>query len=135
MKMTQVKTILADVVKEITGQTDLVAEDLSNIVDIGKTVFDATAVDNYVKKLVNRIGKTTFEDRVYQGNTSRILKDAWEYGSILQRVSVELPDAEENESWKLVDGTSYDQDVFHAPKISAKFFNGQVTFEIPMSFT
>ena len=47
----------------------------------------------------------------------------------------ELPEASENESWELEDGTSYDPNVFYKPSVSAKFFNKKVTFEVPMSFT
>ena len=121
--------------KEILGDTAVVNEDLSNVVDIGKAVFDATSVDNYVKKLVNHIGKVIFQDRVYAGGVPSVLMDSWEFGSVLQKVSMALPEATENESWKLVDGQEYKQDVFTAPKVEAKFFDSKVTFEIPMSFT
>ena len=135
MKVTQLYTLINNVTKEILGDTAVVNEDLSNVVDIGKAVFDATSVDNYVKKLVNNIGKVIFQDRVYAGGVPSVLMDSWEFGSVLQKVSMQLPEATENESWKLVDGQQYKQDVFIAPKIEAKFYNSKVTFEIPMSFT
>ena len=135
MKVTQLYTLINAVTKEILGETAVVNEDLSNVVDIGKAVFDATSVDNYVKKLVNNIGKIIFQDRVYAGGVPSVLMDSWEFGSVLQKVSMQLPEATENESWKLVDGQQYKQDVFTAPKVEAKFYNSKVTFEIPMSFT
>ena len=135
MQVTQLYTLINNVTKEILGDTAVVNEDLSNVVDIGKAVFDATSVDNYVKKLVNHIGKVIFKDRVYAGGVPSVLMDAWEFGSILQKVSMALPEATENESWKLVNGQQYKQDVFTAPKVESKFFNSKVTFEIPMSFT
>lgn len=135
MKVTQLYTLINNVTKEILGDTAVVNEDLSNVVDIGKSIFDQTSVDNYVKKLVNHIGKVIFVDRVYAGGVPSVLMDSWEFGSVLQKVSMSLPEATENESWKLVDGQEYKQDVFTAPKIEAKFFNSKVTFEIPMSFT
>lgn len=135
MKVTQLYTLINNVTKEILGDTAVVNEDLSNVVDIGKAVFDATSVDNYVKKLVNNIGKIIFKDRVYAGGVPSVLMDSWEFGSVLQKVSMQLPEATENESWKLVDGQEYKQDVFTAPKVEAKFYNSKVTFEIPMSFT
>lgn len=135
MKVTQLYTLINNVTKEILGDTAVVNEDLSNVVDIGKAVFDATSVDNYVKKLVNHIGKVIFQDRVYAGGVPSVLMDSWEFGSVLQKVSMQLPEATENESWNLVDGQEYKQDVFTAPKIDAKFYNSKVTFEIPMSFT
>lgn len=135
MQVTQLYTLINNVTKEILGDTAVVKEDLSNVVDIGKSIFDQTSVDNYVKKLVNHIGKVVFQNRAYAGGVPSVLMDAWEFGSVLQKVSMALPAATENESWKLVDGQEYKQDVFTAPKVEAKFFNSKVTFEIPMSFT
>lgn len=135
MQVTQLYTLINNVTKEILGETAVVNEDLSNVVDIGKAVFDATSVDNYVKKLVNHIGKVVFVNRAYAGGVPSVLMDSWEFGSVLQKVSMILPEATENESWKLVNGQQYKQDVFTAPTIEAKFFNSKVTFEIPMSFT
>ena len=60
--------------------------------------------------------------------------DSW-VCSILEKISADLPEATENESWNLQNGVSYDQDVFYQPKITAKFFNSKVTFEVPVSFT
>ena len=135
MQVTQLYTLINNVTKEILGDTAVVNEDLSNVVDIGKSIFDQTSVDNYVKKLVNHIGKVVFQNRAYAGGVPSVLMDAWEFGSVLQKVSMALPEATENESWKLVDGQEYKQDVFTAPKVEAKFYNSKVTFEIPMSFT
>ena len=135
MKITQLYTLINNVTKEILGDTAVVNEDLSNVVDIGKSIFDQTSVDNYVKKLVNHIGKVVFQNRAYVGGVPSVLMDAWEFGSVLQKVSMALPEATENESWKLEDGQEYKQDVFTAPKVEAKFYNSKVTFEIPMSFT
>lgn len=135
MKVTQLHTLINAVTKEVLGDTAIVQEDLSNVVDIGKQIIDSDNVDNYVKKLVNHIGKVVFVNRLYSGGVPSVLMDAWEYGSILEKISAELPDAVENESWKLTDGQAYSPDVFYQPKVSAKFFNSKVTFEINMSFT
>ena len=135
MRVTQLYTLINNVTKEILGETAVVNEDLSNVVDIGKSIFDQTSVDNYVKKLVNHIGKVIFVDRVYAGGVPSVLMDSWEFGSVLQKVTMALPEAIENKSWNLVDGQAYNQDVFTSPKIESKFFNSKVTFEIPMSFT
>ena len=135
MQVTQLYTLINNVTKEILGETAVVNEDLSNVVDIGKSIFDQTSVDNYVKKLVNHIGKVVFQNRAYAGGVPSVLMDAWEFGSVLQKVSMALPEATENESWKLVNGQQYKQDVFTAPKVESKFYNSKVTFEIPMSFT
>ena len=135
MKVTQIWEIMNTVTSEVLGKTDLVAEDLSNIVDVGDQIFGSTNVDNYVKKLVDRIAKVVFVNRPYSGNIPSVLMDSWDYGAVVEKVSAELPDAVENESWELEDGGEYNPNIFYKPAISAKFFNNKVTFEIDMSFT
>lgn len=136
MKVTQLYSLINSVTKEVLGETAVVNEDLSNVVDIGKTIIDQqNGLDNYVRKLVNHIGKVIFVNRAYAGGVPSVVMDAWEFGSILEKISTAMPDAQENDSWKLQDGQEYKQDVFHQPKVEAKFFNSKVTFEIAMSFT
>lgn len=135
MEVKQIYNIINNVTNEVLGKTDLVQEDLSNIVDVGNELFDTSSVDHYVKSLVNHIGKVVFVDRPYTGNVPSLVMDSWEYGSVLEKISADLPVASENSEWELEDGQSYDTNVFYKPSISAKFFNKKVTFEIPMSFT
>ena len=135
MEVKQIFTLVNEITGEITGQTELLKEDLSNVVDVGKELFTASDVDNYVKSLVNRIGKTIFVNRKYSGKVPSVVMDSWEFGSVLQKISADLPQATENESWELENGTSYDPNIFYKPTVSAKFFNSKVTFEVPLSFT
>ena len=136
MQITQVYDFVNTATQEALGTEVVVAEDLSNIVTVGEAVFNANAMDKYVKALVNRIGKVIFVNRVYQGSAPSVMMDGWEYGSVLQKVSTGLPEAKINETWELEDGQSYDPHVFHKPKgIVVKFYNEYVTFEVDMSFT
>lgn len=135
MEVKQIYKLINSVSGEVLGRTDIVTEDLTGIVDLGKEVFNQGAVDNYVKSLVNHIGKVIFVNRPYAGKVPSVLMDAWEFGSVLEKISADVPEAEENDTWNLTDGTSYDQDVFHKPTVTAKFFNSKVTFEVPVSIT
>lgn len=135
MKVEQIYSLMNGVTQEILGETTVLAEDLSNVVDIGVAVFNATDVDNYVKKLVDHIGKVIFVNRPYSGAVPSVLMDAWEFGSVLEKISADLPEAVENESWQLENGVSYDPNVFISPVVEAKFFNKRVTFEVDLSFT
>lgn len=135
MKVEQLFTLVNTTTQEVLGETGVVLEDLSNVVDIGKEIINTDNVDNYVKKLVNHIGKVVFVNRLYAGGVPSVLMDSWEYGSILEKITAEMPDATENESWNLQDGVDYSPDVFYQPKVEAKFFNSMITFEIPLSFT
>ena len=135
MEVIQIYNLMNTVSGEVLGRTDIVHEDLTGVVDMGTEVFNANAVDNYVKSLVNHIGKVIFVNRPYSGNVPRVLMDAWEFGSVLEKISADIPEAKENDTWNLQDGNEYKQDIFYKPKVSAKFFNSRVTFEIPVSIT
>lgn len=135
MEIKQIYKLINSVSDEVLGRTDIVADDLAGIVDLGTEVFNQNAVDNYVKSLVNHIGKVIFVNRPYAGKVPSVLMDAWEFGSVLEKISADVPEAEENDTWNLTDGHSYDQDVFHKPTVTAKFFNSKVTFEVPVSIT
>ena len=135
MLMTQVYELVNSATKEVLGESSVVAEDLQNIVDIGKELFDSSSVDHYVRNLVDHIGKVIFVNRKYAGGVPSVLMDGWQYGAVLEKISAEMPEATENEAWELEDGVSYDPNIFTQPKVSAKFYNKQTTFEVPMSFT
>ena len=136
MEVKQIYALMNTVTGEVLGKSDLIAEDLSNVVDVGTEIFAADAVDHYVKSLVNHIGKVIFVNRPYSGIAPSVMRDGWEYGSVLEKLTVsKLPEAEENESWELTNGKSYDPNIFYKPEVSTKFFNKRVTFDIPMSFT
>ena len=135
MNVTQLHELVNIATKETLGTETVVNEDLSNVVDIGKEIINTDNVDNYVKKLVNHIGKVVFVNRAYKGGVPSVFMDSWEYGSILEKISADLPQATENETWELENGKDYSPDVFYKPSVSAKFFNSLVTFEIPLSFT
>ena len=135
MKVTQLKDIVNTVTSEVLGKEDVVSEDLSNLVDVGNEIINTDNVDNYVKKLIDRIGKVIFVNRLYAGGVPSVLMDSWEFGSIVEKISADMPDADENDSWKLENGQEYSQDTFYQPKVSAKFFNSKVTFDVKLSFT
>ena len=135
MEVKQIFTLINSVSGEVLGKTDIVKDDLTGVVDLGNEVFNQGAVDNYVKSLVNHIGKVIFVNRPYAGKIPSVLMDSWEFGSVLEKISAEIPAAEANDTWNLTDGQEYKQDIFHKPVVSAKFFNSKVTFEVPVSIT
>lgn len=135
MKVKQIADLMNTITSEIMGTENIVAEDLSNIVDVGNQIFDNTSVDNYVKKLIDHIGKVQIVDRLYRGGAPKVFRDSWEYGAVMEKISFQVPEAQKNSSWDLVNGQSYDPNVFTAPQVVVKFFEQRETFEIPMSIT
>lgn len=135
MNVEQIYTLCNQISGEVLGKTDILQADLTNVVDFGNEVIGTGNMDNYVKSLIDHVGKVAFVDRPYSGSAPSVLMDGWEFGSILEKISMtKLPEAQENSSWKLENGKSYDTGVFTAPEVSAKFYNSLATYEIPMSF-
>ena len=135
MKITQIAELLNQVNSEILGEQAITIEDLSSIVEIGQNFELASAqLDNYVKTLVDHIGRVVFVDRAYSLNVPSVLIDGWDYGSILEKITVVMPDAVDNESWELINNQSYDPNIFYQPEVEVTYFNNKVTFSINMSF-
>jgi len=134
MEVRQIFGLVNEITNELLGSA-VVKEDLSNVIDVGNAVFNANRVDNYVRSLVNHIGRVIFADRAYSGSVPSVLMDSWEFGSVLEKISCDLPTATQNDSWDLTNGETYNPNVFYKPTVSVKFYNSKTTFEIPMSFT
>ena len=136
MEVKQIATLLNNVIKEQVGEeATLLTEDLSNVVDVGNAVFNATSYDKFTKSLVDHIGRVIFVDRKYEGVAPSVIYDGFEFGAVLEKIGSEIPEYTENETWDLTDGQSYDPNVFYAPSVYAKFFSKYVTFEVPLSVT
>ena len=135
MTVTQIYELLNTITEEVTGETALVHEDLENVVDVGTAIFNATSVDNYVKSLVNKVGKVIAVNRPYKPPYPNIKREAWEYGSVLQKLRCAIPDAEENPSWDLQSGQGANQFLFTPPTVTQQFWNSKTTYDISMSFT
>lgn len=136
MEITQIKDIVNKTTAEVTGTEAIADIDLNEVVENGAEVLESDKlVDNYVRTLVDHIGKVVFVNRPYTGSTPSVMMDAWEFGAILEKIQYEgIPEAEDNDSWDLQDGQSYDPNVFHKPTVSAKFYSERRTFDVPMSF-
>lgn len=135
MNVAQIYPLVNTALTEVLGEANVLQEDLSNLVDMGKLVIDNDQVDNYVRSINNVVGKDVFNDRKYSGYGISVLKDSWEYGSIMRKFECEIPEAVENPAWNLQSGQEYSDNIFNAPEISVKMFNSKTTFEVDMSYT
>ena len=133
MEWKQVYDVVNGMATEILGADAVVAEDLSNIVDLGHSIMNSTSYDAYVKSLVDHIGKVVMVDRTYEGTTNELMREAYEFGIKEKIYTTAPPEAVENETYSLTDGASYDPNVFHRPEVAAKFFNKRTTFEVDLS--
>lgn len=148
MTVKNIATLLNQIATEVMGKKevtnggttttvdqDIAKEDLSDFIQTGQTITNAIGYDNFVRKLVDRIGKMVFVDRVYQGRAPKVFIDGWEYGSIVEKVDVDLPETKKDNAWDLQDGQTYNQDVFHKPNVKVSFWNGADAYCVELSIT
>lgn len=135
MQVEQIYQILNTATSEVLGDSIIVNEDLSNLVDVGNAVFNAYSFDTYSRALIDKVGRMVFVNRPYRGAAPSVLMDAVTWGSVVQKVSSEMPDSTENETYDLTNGASYDPNVFNQPAVTEKFFAKYVTFSIERSIT
>lgn len=138
MKVNQIATMLNNTFSEVIGESALIAEDLSNIVDVGRTITSSTAwgdnFDRYVAKIIDKVGRSIFVDRPYTGDDLGLTRESWDYGSVMEKVRVEVGDYVDNKAWQLTDSPApsfsgiFD---FDSPaEAQAKYFNQKDTLRL-----
>ena len=154
MKVKQIADMLNTVFGGILGEDGLFAADLSNVVDSGRIITGSTDVmgdnfDNYAGKIIDKVGRTIFWDRVYTAEDLGLWRDSFEYGSILEKIRCEIGEYEDNCEWKLTDASGngtpdYNDAIqthieelfkFYPASVQAKYFNAKTTFKTVISIT
>lgn len=141
MKVEQIKDIVNQVNAQVLGKSPINNLDVQNLVETGQTLASLAQktpnlYDNYISALVDATAKYVFVNRVYGRRAPNVLKDNWEYGSIVRKIRMKrLPKARNNEVWGLKDGQVYEEHQFFQPKIVETLFDNLTTFEVPMSYT
>ena len=135
MKVEQIYSIVNQIADEALGESNVLNEDLSNIKMTGESIVNAIGYDNFVGKIVDKVGKVIFVMRQYKGRGANIIRDSWDFGSILEKLDANMPEAKINEAWSLQDGASYDPNVFISPEVTVKYWNNKESFRIENCFT
>lgn len=149
MEVKQIYTLINDIQKELTGgaQFDetpawIIREDLSNLSQVGDKMLDPASItaagerwrDNYVRQLIDRIGRMVFVERVYNRIFPDLRRDEWEYGSILTKSRVKRFEARQNPTWTLTAGQTVNQFEFTPPETLTLFYNNKSAWQIDCSF-
>lgn len=119
--------------QQALGEEAVQVTDLSNIAEVGQSIVNAMGYEAFLKTLPDHIGRVQMADRIYKAESYGILQDAWMFGSIKEKIDVDLMEASEAMAWKLVDGQSYDPNVFVAPTAHVDFWNTYTPLEVKYS--
>lgn len=143
MQVTQIATQINEWLSEKCGDARfdedeaanyIVREDLANIVDIGTRIYNNEWQDNFVKSMIDRIGRMVFVNRRTRGFAPDLQRNDWEFGSVMSKSRTKRFPAKQNPSWKLQAGQTVDQFQFNPPTVRNKFYNIKVAWQIDCSF-
>lgn len=141
MLVNQIKNLVNDAVSDALGKNNnITALDTSDLVSMGKAISQYDAYEGFYGSLVNRIVRTVYFVRTYEGNTRSILRDEHDFGAFIQKVYYELPEAVDNPAYQTVTvdpstgARTYNQaspfDVNATVGIKALVYGGQGTWSI-----
>lgn len=151
MKTNQIAAIVNTMKAETTGETGVVTEDLTGIVDAGKAIADKIGWEQFTNTIVDKIGRVIMVNREYDSAAPDILRRGTgiPFGSITEKIRVKLPAATNNDSWPIGETwtpgagwnasdkpTNDDANPFITvrPELEATYFNGSGTYEVDMTF-
>ena len=134
-KVEQIYTLVNETAKESMGEQAIAVKDVSTLIALGDSVLSsASDTENFLNTLVDRIARTVFSVRRYESDTEGMVRHPFEFGCIVQKIYVDMPEAKENNSWEI--GTEEYTPVFAPvikPKAKQKLFNGITTWEVDVT--
>lgn len=126
----QIYSIVNEVASQAMGTTPIKVVDNRGLVSLGADVLNSDATkNNFINALTDRIGRTIVSYRAYHSHFPDFERDSIEWGNILQKLKVGMPDAEVDESYDLKDGTSVDQYKVNKPKINQLLFTSETPWQ------
>lgn len=126
----QIFTIVNEVAKQAMGSTDIAVVDNTGLVALGNTVLGSNDTkNNFINALTDRIGRTIVSFRAYHSHFPDFERDAIEWGNILQKLKIGMPDAETDQSYNLTNGASVDQYMINKPTVNQLLFSSETPWQ------
>lgn len=126
----QIYTIVNEVASQAMGSKAIGVVDNTGLIALGSTVLGSNdTVNNFINALTDRIGRTIVSFRAYHSHFPDFERDSIEWGNILQKVKIGMPDAEEAQSYNLKDGTSVDQYTINKAKVNQLLFTTETPWQ------
>lgn len=126
----QIYTIVNEVAQQAMGATAIAVIDNAGLVALGNTVLGSDVTkNNFINALTDRIGKTIVSFRAYHSHFPDFERDSIEWGNILQKLKIGMPDAEKDDSYDLSDGTSVDQYKINKSKVNQLLFTSETPWQ------
>lgn len=134
MDTVQIYGIVNDVAKQSMGTEAVSAIDVTGLVAMGDMVFSSTDnTENFINTLVQRIGRSIVSNRAYKNQLGVMVKDDMQWGAILQKINVKMPEVEASEAFDLTDGESVDMYKVNTPKATQKLYASRTPYVVSVT--
>lgn len=128
---TQIYGIVNEVAQQAMGSTAIAVVDNSGLIALGNTVLGSDVTkNNFINALTDRIGRTIVSFREYHSHFPDFERDSIEWGNILQKLKISMPDAEKDDSYDLEDGKSVDQYKVNKAKVNQLLFSTETPWQM-----
>lgn len=134
MEVTQIYDIVNNINQQSMGGSDIAVVDTTSLVSLGNEVLSSSVnTENFLNTLVQRIGRTIISYRQYKSMFNDLVVDDFQWGNILQKIKIQMPAVESDESYNLTDGTSVDMYKVNKPKVVQKLFTTESPYQIKIT--
>lgn len=99
MNANQIYSIVNSALSQSRGAAAVSVTDTSDLVSLGKTMFQEGWQNDFLSALTDVIGKTIIVNRPYSSRVKGIIKDYFTFGAALRKLDVEPLEAEGDQSW------------------------------------
>lgn len=132
IEVNQIYDLCNQIFQQMTGRTDIAAVDSASLVAMGNEVSNLGKNDLWLNTLARRIGLTIDTYRAYRNKFSDLYRTQVEWGALVQKLTVEMPDAVADDMYKVgqMNGQALDHYIINNPKAKQKIFDK----ETPYSF-
>lgn len=123
MTTEQIYSLVNQVSAQALGTQALAVTDAQSLVSLGNVVLNSTTnTEAFLNTLAQRIGRTIMSYRAYKNRLRDMVLNDFEYGAILQKIAVQMPEAVADPTYSLTDGQSVDQWIVSKPDVNQKLF-------------
>lgn len=126
MTVNQIYSLLNSISAQTFGNSAPTATDLTGLISMGETLSSSTDKDKFFNALVDRIGRTILRTLDLSVKFPKIMYDSFEFGAVLQKITVEPMNAVASEPWKVGVDNPYTPNQFAITKatIRQSLFSG-----------
>ena len=123
METNQIYSLLNSVNQQSEGKIDITVVDTASFVAMGDAVLSSsTNTEPFLNSLCQLIYRDVVEGRAYKSPLRSLMKGTAEWGAIVRKVAVDMPELEEEKAVPLTDGQSVDQYTVKLPKVHQWLF-------------